>query len=108
MLISAPGREEVIVASDSRSDTVGHSAMRGTCSLLGTKSSTWLTLLYGDFREIDIKAPNLEKSKFKEGLLYLKSNLNVKEVVTDASPQIISLMSKYASSDKLMLNVVEN
>lgn len=93
-IIESVGDQELIVASDARSDTMGHCAMRGTCSFLDTDTEKWLTLLCGDFREVDRKAPNLEKEKFQEGLTYLKQHLNVKEVVTDASPQVICLMSK--------------
>ena len=66
------GSKEVILASDTRIDTMGHCAMCGTCSFLYTETKAWLLMKCGDFREVDRKAQNLEKEKFKEGLPYLK------------------------------------
>ena len=52
-------------------------------------------MVIADKRMVDMKSTNMENYAFKKGLRELQQvGLNIKEIVTDASPQIGSTMSK--------------
>ncbi|XP_063971271.1 uncharacterized protein LOC129260069 [Lytechinus pictus] len=83
----------VVVCSDGRNDSPGHSAQFLTYTLMGHTTKDVLNVQFVDKREVGDKSPLMEMKGFKDSLLALEdSGLDVKEVVTDAHSSIAKVM----------------
>lgn len=81
---------------DGRMDSPGHCAQFCSYTFMEYETKKILSIVTMDKRMTDKKSTVLEKACFLKGLReLLAKNLKVVEVVTDAHPQIESLMSKY-------------
>lgn len=79
---------------DRRMDSPGHCAQFCTYTFMEYETKKILSIVTMDKRMTDKKSTVLEKACFLKGLReLLAKNLKVVEVVTDAHPQIESLMS---------------
>lgn len=79
---------------DGRMDSPGHCAQFCSYTFMEYETKKILSIVTMDKRMTDKKSTVLEKACFLKGLReLLAKNLKVVEVVTDAHPQIESLMS---------------
>ena len=114
---SSSRSEGVLLSGDCRMDSPGFSAIKGTNSLMDHESKTIISMKHGDKHQVskltylwridlvvvhvslvqvNLKSILLETHLFKKLLSgLLDQGIPVKEVITDAHPQIISAMSKY-------------
>lgn len=74
----------------------GFSANRSSGVFMDTNTRAILQLEVGDSREVGRHSPKMERLLIERGLLYLvhQSPLIVWEIISDASRNIISLLSK--------------
>ena len=67
-----------------------------TYSLMESESNKILHVETIDKREVNLKYPNMEREAFKRSMDYLISRgIKISEVVTDASPTVISTTGNY-------------
>ena len=88
---------EIILSSDGRNDSPGHSAQYCTYTFAEMDSKCILDMKMVDVRQIEgRKSPNMERVGFERGLDNLmQSKMKIKEVVTDGHLEIGALMSKH-------------
>ncbi|CAB3985659.1 Hypothetical predicted protein, partial [Paramuricea clavata] len=86
--------KEIILSSDGRNDSPGHSAQYCTYSFADMDTKCILELNIVDVREVEgRKSPNMERVGFERGLdKLIGSQMNIKEVVTDGHLEIGALM----------------
>ena len=82
-----------MILLDRRIDSPGHCAEYCTFTMMGKDSTNIVALETFDKRETGRKSTNLEKLGSQRLVDDVKSNVNVKEVVTDAHLQIGASMS---------------
>lgn len=82
----------IVLAVDARMDSPGYCAQYCTVSFGNVETGKIIHLEVIDVREVLGKSVNMEKLGFQRGLQFLTQVLPVREVVTDAHPQIICLM----------------
>lgn len=89
--------KEIILSSDGRNYSPGHSAQYCTYSFADMDTKCILELNIVDVREVEgRKSPNMERFGFKRGLdKLIGSKMNIKKVVTDGHLEIGALMSKW-------------
>ena len=89
--------KEIILSSDGRNYSPGHSAQYCTYSFADMDTKCILELNIVDVREVEgRKSPNMERFGFKRGLdKLIGSKMNIKKVVTDGHLEIAALMSKW-------------
>ena len=88
--------KELVLSSDGRNYSPGHSAQCCTYTFAEMETKCILELNIVDVREVEgRKSPNMERVGFERGLdKLMASKINVKEVVTDGHLEIGALMSK--------------
>ena len=88
--------KDIILSSDGRNDSPGHCAQYCTYSFVDMEAKSILKINIVDVREVEgRKSVNMERIGFERGLdEILKSQMVIKEVVTDGHLQIGALMSK--------------
>ncbi|XP_063405831.1 uncharacterized protein LOC134689792 [Mytilus trossulus] len=87
--------KEVVVLGDGRMDSPGHCAQYCTYTFMEMETKRILCIITMDKRMTEGKSTSLEKGCFEKGLkIMTDAGLNIKEVVTDAHPQIGALMKK--------------
>uniref|UniRef100_A0A8C5FP91 THAP-type domain-containing protein n=1 Tax=Gadus morhua TaxID=8049 RepID=A0A8C5FP91_GADMO len=95
MLQQLSEERKVILGGDGRMDSPGHSAQYCTYTVMDEKTRAIVALEVVDKRETDRKSAIMEKKGFEKAMdSLLEADVPVKEVCTDAHPQIGSLMSK--------------
>ena len=83
------------IAGDGRMDSPGYSAKFCTYTAMEYHKKKILDLQVVDKRETNLKSPNMELKGLQKVLTHLAVNhLKVVEIVTDAHPQIVALLSK--------------
>ena len=88
--------KSVVLCGDGRCDSPGKSAKYCTYSLMESDSNKILHVETIDKREVNLKSPNMEREAFKRSMDYLISRgIKITEVVTDASPAVISTTGSY-------------
>ncbi|XP_066305016.1 uncharacterized protein [Branchiostoma lanceolatum] len=97
-------REEVVLLGDGRMDSPGHSAQYCTYTALDERTRAIVAVEVVDKRETDRKSSIMEKRGFEKAMdKLLEADVPVKEVCTDAHPQIGALMNpdkgKYGQMD---------
>lgn len=93
--------KEIVILGDGRMDSPGHCAQFCSYTFMEYETKKILSIVTMDKRMTDKKSTVLEKACFLKGLReLLAKNLKVVEVVTDAHPQIESLMKKDFSNIK--------
>lgn len=86
---------DVVAAGDGRMDSPGHSAQYCTYTMMNQADKDIIAMEIVDKRECLLKATLLEATGFKKAMTDLDSaGVTVAEVVTDAHPQISSIMKK--------------
>ncbi|ESP00031.1 hypothetical protein LOTGIDRAFT_158258 [Lottia gigantea] len=86
--------KDIVAAVDVRYDTPGFSANKATVVFLDTASRKIFHFDAGDSQEVDRHSPRLEKHLVSKGLQFiLTTQLQVSEIVSDASTTIINLMA---------------
>ena len=88
--------KDIILSSDGRNDSPGHCAQYCTYSFADMEAKSILKINIVDVREVEgRKSVNMERIGFERGLdEILKSQMVIKEVVTDGHLEIGALMSK--------------
>lgn len=85
--------KEIIIAGDGRNDSPGHSAMYCTYSFMEYETKDIISSVIIDKRMTQLNSTAMEKEGFIRALQYLLENdIDVKEVCTDAHPQITALL----------------
>ena len=88
--------KDIVLSSDGRNDSPGHSAQYCTYSLADMEDASILQMNVVDVREAAGKSNNMERVGFERGMdMLLTSPMVVKEVVTDGHLEIAALMSKF-------------
>ena len=88
--------KSLVLCGDGRCDSPGKSAKYCTYSLMESESNKILHVETIDKREVNLKSPNMEREAFKRSMDYLISRgIKISEVVTDASPTVISTTGNY-------------
>jgi hypothetical protein len=96
----------MLCAGDGRNDSPGFSAQYCTYTLMDVENCGILALAIVDKRECALKSTNMEKLGLQRAMAELTSkDLVIKELVTDAHPQIRAMMSKSRSSSTEFLVV---
>ena len=85
------GDQPVVLLGDGRSDSPGFSAKYCTYSLMDNATSKIIEVQFVDKREVHLKSPCMEKVGLQRSLSAVRE-LNVLELVTDASISITSMM----------------
>ena len=81
---------------DGRMDSPGFSAKYCTYTAMDCKSKRILDIQVIDKRETGLKSPNMELMGLNKVRGHLeKKKITVVEIVTDAHPQIMAMLSKY-------------
>lgn len=93
ILDSSP--KPLVLCGDGRMDSPGHCATFLTYVFMEYNSKKIVELQFVDCRETDLKSGNMEKLGFIRAIDALAASADVSEVITDAHPQVKSLMSKY-------------
>ncbi len=95
-LLAELGRREggIILAGDARMDSPGHCAQFCTYSFIDVESSAVIHTEFIDCRETNFNSFIMEKVAFERGMTFLTEKIKVKEIVTDQSLSIASVMSK--------------
>ena len=95
-LLAELGRREggIILAGDDRMDSPGHCAQFCTYSFIDVESSAVIHTKFIDCRETNFNSFIMEKVAFQRGMTFLTKKIKVKELVTDQSLSIASVMSK--------------
>lgn len=88
----ADNPDGIVVAVDARMDSPGYSAQYCTVSFGNVETDKTIHSETIDVREVLGKSVNMEKLGFQRGIQFLSNVVPICEVVTDAHPQIISLM----------------
>ena len=83
----------LVLGGDGRNDSPGYSAQYCTYSLIDAEKGNILAMSVVDVREANGKSPNMERIGFERALADVLQKARVKELVTDAHPQIKALMS---------------
>lgn len=91
----------IVVAVDARMDSPGYSAQHCTVSFGNVETGQILHIEVVDVRETLGKSVNMEKLGFQRGIQFLSNLVPVKEIVTDAHPQIIALMRSNTAPTKI-------
>ncbi|KAL4233076.1 hypothetical protein ACF0H5_007761 [Mactra antiquata] len=88
--------QPVIVSGDGRMDSPGFSAKLCTYTMMDQAKKTIIALEVIDKREVELKSTNMESLGFDRSMTGLlnRDKLDIKEVVTDAHPQISAKMKK--------------
>lgn len=90
-------------------DSPGHCAQYCTYTFMEMETKRILCIITMDKRMTEGKSTSLEKGCFEKGLkIMTDAGLNIKEVVTDAHPQIGALMSKYTRLNCTFINIKFN
>lgn len=84
-----------VFTGDGRNDSPGHSAQYCTYTVMTHDTHDIVDLVVVDKRQVDLKSTNMEKLALKTLMERLRTSLLIKELVTDAHPQISCMMSKY-------------
>ena len=84
----------VIFSGDGRADSSGPSVMYCTYSFCDEASCKILHTNTVMVQEASGKSPNMERIAFERGMDFLMSHVTIKKIVTDAHPQIGTLMKK--------------
>ncbi|XP_056451672.1 uncharacterized protein LOC130386676 [Gadus chalcogrammus] len=97
-------RNSVVLLGDGRMDSPGHSAQYCTYTVMDEKTRAIVALEVVDKRETERKSAIMEKKGFEKAMdSLLEADVPVKEVCTDAHPQIGALMNadkgKYGMKD---------
>lgn len=92
--------EPVILCGDGRNDSPGHSAKYGTYVLMEQFLAVIVDIEVIDKRETGGISTNMEIFGLKKLLERIVGNLVVNEIVTDASPAVISLVRKMKGNYK--------
>lgn len=80
---------------DGRMDSPGHSAKYCTYTVMNQADKKILAMEIIDKRECQLKLGIMEAEGFKRSIASLQAHdVDVQEIVTDAHPQISSIMSK--------------
>jgi solute carrier family 8 (sodium/calcium exchanger) len=86
--------QDLIVAGDGQCDSPGFNA-KNLCYFLAKVNSNYiLHVEVLDKRHVSLLSTNMEREGLKKSLRKLKENLNVVELVTDASTSINKLLGK--------------
>ena len=94
-MFEALGDQPVVVAGDGQMDSPGFSAKYCTYSLMHGTLDYILQVEIVDVRQAQLKSTVMEKVGCERALDAVLRHINVKEVVTDASGQIIKLLGMY-------------
>ncbi|XP_052779482.1 uncharacterized protein LOC128216843 [Mya arenaria] len=86
--------QDVVVSGNGQMDSPGYCAKYCTYTVMDQKSKKIVAMEIVDKRECQLKAGLMEATGFKRALTDLQNTVNVTEVVTDAHPQISSIMRK--------------
>ena len=92
------GDQPVVVPADGQMDSPGFSAKYCTYSLMHATLDYILHVEIVDVSHAQLKSSAMVKVGCERAIDALMRNLNVKELVTDASSQIIKLHRKYELS----------
>ena len=84
----------LVVAGDGRNDSPGYCAKYLTYTFMDVTTKKIVELQIVDCRESGLKSGNMEKIGFQRGIKALLDCSTIKEIVTDAHPQIKCLMSE--------------
>ncbi|XP_053387141.1 uncharacterized protein LOC128550965 [Mercenaria mercenaria] len=85
----------IVVAGDGRMDCPGHSAKYCTYTVMNQTDKKIVSMEVIDKREVQLKSGQLEVRGFRKTMDDIKdAGIEVKEIVTDAHPQISSIMRK--------------
>ena len=77
-------------------DSPGHTAKYCTYTVMNQEDKAILALEIVDKRETALKSVLMEAKGFKQAMISIKdAGVELKEVVTDAHPQISKIMSKW-------------
>ena len=88
--------KDVVLSSDGRNDSPGHSAQYCTNSIADMEDHAILQMNIMNVREAAGKSNNMERIGFKRRMdKLLTSQMSVKEAITDGHLEIAALMSKY-------------
>lgn len=89
----------MLCTGDGRNDSPGFSAQYCTYTLMNVEDCGILALAIVDKRECALKSTNMEKLGLQRAMAEVTSkDLVIKELVTDAHPQIQAMMSRSRSS----------
>lgn len=96
------GKDTPVVAmGDGRMDSPGFSAKYCTYTVMDFHSKEILHMEIVDKREVRLKSPNMEPLAMQRSMSALaKEGVEVAELITDAHPQITSIMKKSYSTTK--------
>ncbi|XP_053388891.1 uncharacterized protein LOC123544069 [Mercenaria mercenaria] len=85
----------IVVAGDGRMDSPGHSAKYCTYTVMNQTDKKIVSMEVIDKREVQLKSGQLEVRGFRKTMDDIKdAGIEVKEIVTDAHPQISSIMRR--------------
>lgn len=89
--------KEVLLSGDARNDSPGHCAQYCTYTLADMDDKVILQQNVLDVREVEgRKSTNMERLGFERGMdVLMSTNIDIKEVITDAHTGIGGLMSKF-------------
>lgn len=83
------------VSGDGRMDSPGHSAKFCTYTVMNQSDKVILAMEVVDKRETGLKSCLMEAKGFAKAMESIKTEgVQLKEIITDAHPQISSIMSK--------------
>jgi hypothetical protein len=108
------GHRALVVCGDGRNDSPGHSAKYCQYTTIDAATNKILDLQVVDKREVNFKSVRMEKLGLQRALDTLASQVNVTELVTDASTSIQtmtvsvpknSLLSSAVLYDKIFLQL---
>jgi len=83
-----------VVAGDGRNDSPGHCAKYCTYSLMDLSRNAIVAIECIDVRQANLISNRMEKIGFMKAMNSVQAVVTVDEVVTDANPSIMALMSK--------------
>lgn len=83
---------ELVVSGDGQCDSPGHSAKNLCYFLMDTQTNFIIDVEVLDKRHTGLKSTNMERDALRNILNRSKKNLNVVEIVTDASSSIIKMI----------------
>ncbi|XP_033494259.2 uncharacterized protein LOC117264429 [Epinephelus lanceolatus] len=92
-------QEGVVALADGRMDSPGHCAQYCTYTAMDNESKDIISVITVDKRETQRKSVLMEKEAFIRTMDILMSEVNLKEICTDAHVQISALMSKGKNKD---------
>jgi len=94
-VIEQNSNQDLVIAGDGRCDSPGKCAKFCTYTLMETSTNVIVHSETVDKREVHNRSPNMEREGASRALRYLKGQLNIVEITTDASTSVTNLLGKY-------------